>query len=119
MMPEEKYFPVFFVRETYGMMSEMPAGINGRIITVAPIYIRPDISRIVNGTKNAAVGQRPSGDLSILCAPISTLGKRKAVFYEILDDTVGAFGSTACLGQGETACCTSSSGSMMVFPSKP
>lgn len=100
MVAGEEYFPVFLVWETDGVVFEMPIGINGFIIAIAPIHIRPGISRIVDDAKDAAVGQCPLCDLPIPCASISTLGEREIVFSEIPDNTVGASGGAECPKQG-------------------
>lgn len=81
-MTGEEYFPVFFVWETDGVVFEMPVGINGFIVTIAPIHIRPGIGRIVDDAEDAAVGERSPCDLPIPCASISALGERKVVFGE-------------------------------------
>ena len=99
-MPREKYFPVFFIRETDGMVFEMPIGINGFIITVAPIHVCPGISRIVDDTKDAAVGQRSPCEFSVPGTSESAFRERKIVFGEIPDNAVGASGSTEGTEQG-------------------
>ena len=76
MMSGEEYFPVFFVWETDGVVFEMPVGINGFIVTIAPIHIRPGIGRIVDDAEDAAVGERSPCDLPIPCASISALGAK-------------------------------------------
>ncbi len=82
------------------MVFVMPICINGFIITIAPIHIRPGISRIVDDTEDAAVCQRSPCGLSVPGTSVSAFRERKIVFGEIPDNAVSASGSTECPEQG-------------------